>query len=84
MQFKTQNPKEIPVVFHNGSTYDYHFIMKQLAIESECLGESSEKYITFPVPIKKKHDNDKTITCRLKFIGSFRFMSTSLSSLVDN
>ena len=24
-------PKQIPVVFHNGSTYDYHFISKQLA-----------------------------------------------------
>ena len=21
-------PKEIPAVFHNGSTYDYHFIIK--------------------------------------------------------
>ena len=26
-------PKEIPTVFHNGSTYDYHFIIKQLTIE---------------------------------------------------
>ena len=26
-------PKEIPAVFHNGSTYDYHFIIEQLAIE---------------------------------------------------
>ena len=26
-------PKKIPVVFHNGSTYDYHFIIKQLAEE---------------------------------------------------
>ena len=26
-------PKEIPVVFHNGSTYDYHFIIKKLVEE---------------------------------------------------
>ena len=26
-------PKEIPVVFHNGSAYDFHFIIKQLARE---------------------------------------------------
>ena len=26
-------PKEIPVVFHNGSTCDYHFIIKELAEE---------------------------------------------------
>ena len=24
-------PNEIPVVFYNGSTYDYHFIIKELA-----------------------------------------------------
>ena len=38
-------PKEIPVVFHNGSTYDYHFIIKGLAEEFEgefeCLGENT-------------------------------------------
>ena len=34
--------------------------------------------------IKKELDNLKTITHKLKFIDSFRFMSTSLSSLVDN
>ena len=27
---KYKTPKEIPVVFRNGSTYDYHFIIKQL------------------------------------------------------
>ena len=43
-----------------------------------------EKYITFSVPIKKKFDDGKTIACKLRFTDSFRFMSTSLSELVDN
>ena len=51
-------PKEIPVVLHNGFTYDYHFIIKKLAEEFEgefeCLGENTKKYITFSVPIKKE------------------------------
>ena len=38
----------------------------------------------FSVPIKKKHDNGKTATYGLKFIDSFRFISASLSKLVDN
>ena len=82
-------PKEIPTVFHNGSTYDYHFIIKELVKEFEgnfeCLGENTEKYITFSVPIKKKIENkDIEITYKIKFIDSFRFMATSLSKLVDN
>ena len=76
------------MAFHDGSTYDYHFIINKLAKEFdgqlECLGENTEKYITFSVPISKELDNGKTITYKLKFIDSFRFMSTSLSSLVDN
>ena len=28
-------PIEIPVAFHNGSNYDYHFITKELAKEFE-------------------------------------------------
>ena len=39
-------PKEIPIVFHNGSTYDYHFIINELVKEFdgnfECLGENTE------------------------------------------
>ena len=76
-------------MFHNGSTYDYHFTIKELAKEFEgnfeCLGENTEKYITFLVPIKKKIDNkDLEITYKIKFIDSYRFMSSSLSKLVDN
>ena len=82
-------PKEIPVVFHNGSTYDYHFIINELVKEFkgnfECLSENTEKYITFSMPIKKKIENkDLEITYKIKFIDSYRFMSSSLSKLVDN
>ena len=59
---KCRTTKKIPVVFHNVSTYDYHFIIKQLTREFkyylECLGENTEKYITFSVPIKKVLDKD--------------------------
>ena len=86
LRYKT--PKEISVVLHNGSTYDYHFIINQIAKEFEgkleCLGENTEKYIIFSVPINKEFDNGKTITYKLKFIDSFRYMSTLRSSLVDN
>ena len=55
-------PKEIPVVFHNRSTYDYQFIIEQLAREFKgyfhFLGENTEKHITFYLPIKKVLDND--------------------------
>ena len=82
-------PKEIPIVFLNGSTYDYHFIIKELVKEFngnfECLGENTEKYITFSVPIKKKIENkDLEITYKIEFIDSYRFMSSLLSKLVDN
>ena len=82
-------PKEIPVVFHNGSTYDYHFIIKELIKEFDdnfdCLGGNTEKYITFSVPLKKKIENkDIEINYKIKFIDSCRFMSSSLSKRVDN
>ena len=73
LRYKT--PKEITVVLHDGTTYDYHFIIKELAKEFEdqfeFLGENTEKYITFSVPIKKELDNGKTNAYQIKFIGSF-------------
>ena len=56
-------PKEIPVIFHNGSNYDYYSIIKGLAKEFEgdfnCLGKRKQKYITFSVPIKKEYESEK-------------------------
>ena len=66
-------PEEIPIVFCDGSKYDYHFIMKELAEEFE---ENTGKNITFSVLIekeviridKKGKDIIKTESYRLQFI----------------
>ena len=82
-------PNEIFVVFHSDSNYDYHFIIKELANEFkgkfECLGENTEEYKTFSVSTKKgaiKCDKDgiervATISYKIKFIDSAKFVSTS-------
>ena len=54
----------------------------------ECLGENTGKYKTFSVPIESI-DNDgnekaATISYKIKFIDSARFMTTSSSNLVDS
>ena len=86
LRYKT--PKEIPVVFHNISKYDYYAISKEQAEECKGkfvrLGENTEKYKTFLVPINKELENIKIITYKIKFIESFTFMSNSLSSILDN
>ena len=80
-------PKSTPIIIHNAS-YDTCFVINQIAEEFKgelnCIGDNMENYITFSVSIKKESDNGKTITHKRKFIGSFRFISTSLSGLVDN
>ena len=87
---------EIPVVFHNGLNYNYHFIVKELskAFEGqfERLGENTEKYKTFSDLIEKEvteidkvgNESVVTISYKIKFINSARFMATSLSNLVGN
>ena len=55
---KYNTPKEITVIFNNGSNYDDHFIIKELVEEFEeqftCLQQNTEKYIIFSILIKKK------------------------------
>ena len=79
--------KEISVLFHNGSIYDYHFIIKDLARtfegNFECLSGNTEKYISFTVPFKKVI-NDKKSKYKIRISDSYRFMQDSLSNLVDN
>ena len=51
-------PKYIPIIFHDGSNYDYHFVIKEIVQEFDgqfnCLGKNTEKYINFSIPTKKE------------------------------
>ena len=48
-------PKIFPTVLHNGSNYDYYFMIIDLAEKFKkqftCLGEDAEKYITLKIYI---------------------------------
>ena len=81
-------PKNIPIVLHNGSNYDYHFIIKELKEECKnqfsCLREITEKYITVTVPTGKEvtrieengEEITKNISYILQFIDSAKFMTS--------
>ena len=75
-------PNKIPIVSNNGPNYEYYFVIKELAEEFKnqftCLGENSEKYISFTVPIegevtridKNREEITKNISYILQFIDS--------------
>ena len=87
-------PNEITVVFHNGSNYDYNFIIKELANKFErkfeCIGENTKKYKTVFVAMEKqvtnidKEGNESILQNIIYICKIVRFMETSLLNLVDN
>ena len=95
-----RKPNFIPVVFHNLNGYDTHLFIKNLGFTAgniNCIPNNEEKYISFTKKIqvgtypKKALDADgdifyeqKPISFDIRFIDSFKFMSTSLDSLVNN
>ena len=86
-------PKFYPVLFHNLSGYDAHLFIKNLGQSSgniKCIPNNEEKYISFSKDIvvdtfTPKGENEKVEVKReIRFIDSFRFMSSSLNSLAEN
>ena len=89
-------PEEINAVLQNGSSYAYHFIIKELTKEFRgefiCVGENSGKNKIFSGPItkevkrmdKNEEEITKIISSKLQFDDSARFMTSSLSNLLGN
>ena len=82
----------IPVVFHNLSGYDAHLFIRELGTHTSEMGvivKNKEYYIGFyiKVPVEKyidKEGNEKDKLIELRFIDSFKFMSSGLDSLTKN
>ena len=80
------------MVFHNLSGYDSHLFIKNLGYTDgniDCIPNNEEKYISFTKntvvgSYTNKEGKTKPIKHKIRFIDSFKFMSTSLDSLVNN
>ena len=85
-------PSYIPVVFHNLSGYHAHLFIRELGAHTSEMGviaKNKEDYISFSIKVpvdsyidKNGEEKDKLI--ELRFIDSFKFMSSSLDSLTKN
>ena len=93
LQYKI--PSYIPIVFHNLSGYDAHLFIKELVsytTEGSNMGvivKNKEDYISFSIKVKvdkyiDKNEIEKSKEIELRFIDSFKFMSSSLDSLVNS
>ena len=55
LRYSTQ--VDIPVIFHNGSNYDFNLIITELAkefrSEMRCIPLNTNKYMSFSIPLKK-------------------------------
>jgi hypothetical protein len=76
---KLQLPNFMPCFIHNLSNYDAHFIVQELGFDEKAITvipNSEEKYISFSKYVSN--------TFTVRFIDTFRFMASSLSTLASN
>ena len=90
---KCKKPLILPVIFHNLQGYDSHLFIKQLASslgDLSCIPSTEEKYISFSKYVKvseyysHRYRKNCSINFEIRFIDSFKFLQTSLATLVSN
>ena len=87
-----RKPNFTPVVFHNLSGYDSHLFIKNLGFSQgniDCIPNNEERCISFNKRVQvgsytAKEGETKPLHHKIRFIDSFKFMATSLDSLVNN
>lgn len=81
-----RNPKFVPVFFHNLSGYDAHLFIKQFGDDARSINlipNTEEKYISFSKALHFSVNLEPKYI-QLRFIDSFRFLSSSLETLAGN
>jgi len=77
----------IPIIFHNLSGNDAHFIIKEIVTaykgQVDLLPITKEKYILFTKNVKSTKNKDKKTCIKLRFIDSYKFPSTSFDKLAS-
>ena len=85
---RDRKPKFVPVIFHNLSGYDAHLFVKSLGSENDanidCIPSTEEQYISFSKGIYDGENGNKKFKCKIRFVDSFKFMSTRLDKFVGN
>ena len=89
LNYKIQ--KFIPIFFHNLSGYDSHLFIKELWCEKhpndilQVIPATDEKYISFSIKILRENTGTfKNKYLELRFLDSFRFLSSSLENLASS
>lgn len=82
-----QEAHHIPIVFHNLSNYDAHFLVKILATHINgsmtIIPNNEERYISFSIKVPSNITKKYADFIQLRFMDSFRFMSSSLDYLAS-
>ena len=89
---KLKIPKFIPIIFHNGSGYDFHLIIEALAKTDSkitVISQNEEQYMSISKKVKvgtceNKKGKEINKYFETRYIDSFKFMNTGLDKLVNN